>query len=200
MRLVVKAAECDEARLVSKIFYEEVNNITAFSVVELVLGDEDEISVSDAHARISMDLRNDFIQERDEKAIRFMVVQKIFLANIKRLEIGEQFIEEIMANKMLAKIGYEDALVYYYYTLISKMKHNLGFEEFIFVNLPWLSLYGIDNYDAGVFLDLKSRFGYKKNYERDTKELFELLKGDMKGHDVTKAVRLFRGLYAGNQI
>lgn len=200
MRLSVKANESEEAKLVSRIFLDAARNITTFGVVELVLGDSDEISVSDACAKISIDMRNDFIQEQDEKAIKFIVAQKTAVANMKRLEIGESVIEEILANKMLAKAGYGDALVYYYYSLISKMNRNIGFEEFILLNIPWLSLYGIDDYDAKFFLELIPRFNYKKSYELTTKELFSLLKGKLQGQDVVKAVRLYRGLYANNQI
>lgn len=200
MRLIVKAQQGEESRLVVRLFREEIGHIGAFSIVELVLGDSDEVSVTDAHARISMDLRNDFVREKDEKAVRFMVAQRIFLANIKRLGVGEPFIEEILVNKALAKAGYEDNLVYYYYSLFSTMKTSLSFEEFMTLNVPWLSLHGIDDYDEKFFLDLKSRFSYKENYKRDTAELFEMLKGDLKGPAVVKAVRLYRGLYAGNQI
>lgn len=200
MRLIVKASETDDAKLVAKVFYKEVNNITAFTVVELVLGDTDDISVTDAHALINVDMRNDFIREHDEKAIRFLIAQKIFLANIKKMDIREPFIEEVMANKMLAKAGYGDLLVYYYYSLVPRMHKDMGFEEFMLLNIPWLSLHGIDDYDAQFFLSLKSKFSYKKNYERDTAELFELLKGEIKGAVVEKALRLYRGLYAGYQI
>lgn len=200
MRLIFKAKECEEAKLVSSIFREEVRNITAFSVVELILGEEDEISVSDACAKISIDLRNDFIQEKDEKAIRFLVAQKISITNIKRLEIGEEFVEEIAANKMLAKAGYEDALVYYYYNLISKMDKKMGFEEFVFLNIPWLSLNAIDDHDTKLFLNIIPRFNYNRNYGQDTKELFDILKGELKGPAIMKAVKLYRGLRAGYKI
>lgn len=197
MRLIVKGGE---GSAFLKIFYEEIRNAGPFSVVELILCDEDRIDVTDAHARISVDMRNDFIQEGDEKAMRFMAAQKIFLANVKRLDIGEPFIEEVMANRALAKAGYGDFLVYYYYILVSKMKKSLGFEEFIFASIPWLSLHGIDDYDTNTFQKMLSRFSYKKNFERDTKELFDVLKADIKPADVLKAVRLYRGLYAGYQV
>lgn len=200
MRLILKGAEGEEAGLVSRIFREEVANITAFSVVELVLGDSDEILITDAHARIGVDMRNDFIREMDEKAVRFIVAQKIFLANIKRLEIGEPFIEEIVTNKMLAKSGYEDALVYYYYTLLSRMRKSIGFEEFMLASIPWLSLYGIDEHDSNLFLGIRSKFSCRKNYETSSRALFELLKGELRGPVISKAVKLYRGLYAGNQI
>ncbi len=200
MRLVVKADDSAEARLVSRIFREEAGNITAFSVVELVLGDSDEVAITDAHARICVDMRSDFIREADEKAVRFIVAQKIFLANVKRLEIGEPVIEEIAANRMLARAGYEDALVYYYYSLISRLGKNLGFEEFMLLNIPWLSLSGVDNYDAEVFLKIKKKFSYKSRYEEASRELFELLKGEIRGPAAAKAVKLYRGLYASNQV
>jgi len=200
MWLIIKSDESPEAKLFSSIFRQEVNNLTAFAIVELILGDEDSVSVTGTHSRISIDLRNDFIQEKDEKAVRFFVAQKIFLANIKRLEIGEPFIEEILANKAVAKAGYEDALVYYYYTLISKMRKNPDFEEFMLLNVPWLSLHGIDDYDSKVFLKALSRFDYSKKYEPAVAELFGLLKGDIKGQDIMKAVKLYRNLYARNQV
>lgn len=200
MRLIIKSEESQEAKLVSGIFRREASHLTAFGAVELVLGDEDDVAVTDGHSRISIDMRNDFIQEKDEKAVRFIVAQKIFLANIKRLEIGEPLIEEILANKALAKAGYEDMLVYYYYTLMSKMRKKPDFEEFMLLNVPWLSLNGIDDYDSGVFLKALSRFEYSKKYELASAELFELLKGDLKGQAVMKAVKLYRNLHAHHQV
>ncbi len=200
MRLVVKSDDSKDAKFVARIFREEAANIAAFGVVELVLGDSDEVAITDAHARICIDMRNDFVHEADEKAVRFIVAQRIFLANVKRLEINESVIEEIAANRMMAKAGYVDALVYYYYNLISGMKKNAGFEEFMLLNIPWISLQGVDNYDADFFLKLKSKFSYKSRYDEDTKELFELLKGDLRGPSIAKAVKIYRGLYANHQV
>ncbi len=199
MRISVKSDDGQKSKFVLRIFNEEAGNL-AFDSVELILGNEDDVSVTEAHAKIAVDIKNDFIQDNDEKAVRFIIAQKIFLANIKKLGAGNAFIEEIAANKMLAKAGYGDALVYYYYILISRMSRKVGFDEFLFINIPWLSLHGVDDYDAKFFLGLKSKFSYKRDYNTITRDLFELLKGGVRGNDIIKAARLYGGMHAGNQI
>ncbi|MEM7819784.1 MAG: hypothetical protein QXD48_03065 [Candidatus Aenigmatarchaeota archaeon] len=184
MRIIKKFVENDEKiKLISNIFDSIIKNfdfIQHFDSLEFHVRDKNIVKLYNNTALISIDYNNEIIQDRDERAIRSMILHQLYHLIIKRrYQIDmPHLIEDILINREMIKDGYGDDVFYIYYIYLIKKKE-VDFNDFIIINIPWLSFYRFDKYNSEYLKDMIKRIKYKKEYEERTKKLFEILKKDL---------------------
>ncbi len=184
MRVIKKSSDEETAKLVYPLFDAILGELyleNFFDEVELFLGNKDKVFAGKNKLVISLDCRNDFIQSRDKKATRAILLHQIFHGvSGKYLKGMPHFIEDIIINKEMIKRGYGDDLIYYYYLYL--MGHGAtvaDLEDFLNVNVPWLSFHSLDEYNSDFLKKIIARFRDKKRFEKSSKELFSALQKNL---------------------
>lgn len=184
MRLVSRLEKDGVSRLILNTLGMSIRKIEPFyDVLEIGFGDRNSVKISDSAISISIDKSNAFLMEKDEKAIKAIVLKLVALAEAKRLGINVPFVEEIVSNRELIKEGCGDELFYYYYLQLSNDEKDADFEKFLEISIPWLSFAALDASHSSFLLDLSKTFNYSKEYESMAKDFFEKVK-KMKKTDV----------------
>ena len=190
MRIVAKLEKDGVSRLILNTLGMSIRKIEPFyNVLEIGFGDKNSVKISDSAISISIDKSNAFLMEKDEKAIKAIVLKLVALAEAKRLGISVPFVEEIVSNRELIKDGCGDELFYYYYLQLSNDEKEADFEKFLEISIPWLSFATLDASHSDFLFDLSKTFNYRKEYEPMAKDFFEKVKKMKKtdAHAVAKA-------------
>ncbi len=138
--------------------------------------------------RIFVPLSDISIDNRDNKAAVAYVMQRMYLYYIKKSGFSidnkkiAPLIERIVANRKMVKDGFSDDLSYYYYsTLASKNKYVKNMDNFLDVSSSWLSFYGEDEYNTGLFRDLiRQMFKIDSSIGKNGSEFLAYLKIGLK--------------------
>ncbi len=105
---------------------------------------------------------NDFsVKSKDHKAIVAFVIQQMYLYYIRKngFTVNNRkispLIEKIISNRAMVKHGFADDLSYYYYIfLANRNKYVRTMDDFLEVSSAWLSFFGVDDYNTGLFRDM----------------------------------------------
>ena len=200
MRIVKKFIKHDEkSALVSRIFDEclLISDSQFLDRIDFYLGKEEKINLILSNAYISLDYNNPFIQSKDERAIRIIILNKLLHLNFRRSYNLSYPIEDILVNREIIKRGYGDDLFYYYYLFLLEYKTQRikEMEFFLKINTTWLSFFPSDNYYSAFLRKMINSFKYRKQFVNKTKKLFLALKKDLlKDKNLEKAMFLYNEL------
>jgi len=191
-----------KTNVVSKIFDEilkEVAYFLKFDTIKLEFKNEFKSEIEGNNALIYLDYKNDFIQNSDEKAIRFLILKQFFYIFVTR-KIDKKlpkFIEDLMIGREILKNGYSKELSYFYYAALTNTKIRSK-NDILYANLPWLIFYKTDNFNYDLFKKAASKI--TEDYaDQNLKNLTKLLKKDLwTEKNLQKAIKFYEDFYANN--
>lgn len=201
MRVIKKLVKHDKkTELVSETFDEclMILNPYFLSRIDFSLEFKDKLDLIFSNACLSLNYNNPFIQNKDKKAIRILILQKLLCLIFRRgYKSMPELIEEVVINREIIRKGYGNDLFYYYYLFLLEYETHIinTMDIFLKVNVPWLSFSGLDDYYADFFKEMVNRFKQKKEFEVKTKELFLALeKNLLKNENLDKAIAIYNQL------
>jgi len=193
MKLIKKLEEDETSRFVSKII-DSVLLETGYNFFERLafsLG-KDRVEVENSAANISLDKNNSFIAERDARATKILILQKLELALLRKYKRVPDYIENLITNRRIIKKFGNDFFYFSYISLIKEERDVKDMDKFLSINLPWLSSYGIDDYASRFLLRMLNMFKHRKVFQQRTRRLFLALKKDLENEKkLTKAIKEF---------
>lgn len=152
-----------------------------FDKIELNLGEKEDVIIAKRSAKILLNYKSQPIQNNDRKAIKILILHQLFHAITQQyMKPLPHMLEDVIINKDLIKRGYGDDLLYFYY--IQMMKHPKqikDIEDFLELNIPWLSFFSLDDYNSEFLKRMINRFEDRKKYETKSTKLFSAMKKDM---------------------
>ena len=193
MKLIKKLEEDETSRFVSKIVDSVLleTGYNFFERLDFSLG-EDRVEVEDSAARISLDKNNSFIAERDARATKILILQKLELALLRKYKRVPDYIENLITNKRITKKFGNDFFYFSYLFLLKEERDVKDMDKFLSINSPWLSFYGIDDYASRFLLRMLNIFKHRKVFQQRTRRLFLALKKDLENEKkLTKAIKEF---------
>lgn len=142
--------------------------------LEIRLDRDEYILVDGRKAVISISTDNRFVADNDKEGMEILLIRKIISLKFS----GP--LSEILADREIIRLGLADKLFYYYYVLLSSRKAE-NIEDFIELNIPWISFYPHDKENAKFLKEMAEKhiFGNRKEYEAATEKLFGLLQRNM---------------------
>lgn len=129
----------------------------------------------------------------DDDIIRGLIVHEIFHRVVKEKNIwtGIEFIDDVIANREAIKNGFGKELFNYYYLHFLKRDEINDLEEFLKLNIPWLSFHGHE-YEKQFLRELVNKCKYRKLFLQKTRRLFEAMQKEMKEKDIENVVKIYR--------
>ena len=193
MRLIKKLEKDEKARFVSKLIDSVLIETGCNSFERLVFSlGEDNVEFKDSTAKISLDKNNIFIAEKDTRATRILILQKLELAFLRKHKKIPGYIENLIINRRIIKKFSKDFFYFSYLYLIKEEKNVKDIDKFLNINLPWLSFHGLDDYNSNFSLKMLKIFKYRKAFQQQTRKLFLALKQDLENEDnLIKAMKEF---------
>jgi len=165
--------------------FSKFSTFLPFSLLTVRTADIRTESFSDSKAVITVPETNDKI-----------LLENMFLSSLNKLELRSKIgsmhpvIEDIIVNRRIASLYQEEIMYVFSMHLFERRKVIESMEDFLSINIPWLSLYHVDEYKWKYLRKMLENFKYEKSYEEKTKKLFPLLKKDLRINDVReKAVK-----------
>ncbi len=142
--------------------------------LEIILWDDDYILSDGKKAVISISKNNYFIIENDKKGIEILLLKRI-------LSLKFFSMQELLADREIIKLGLSEKLLYYYCVLLSLPKRINSIEDFVQINIPWLSFYPYDKENAALLKNMAEKYspGNRKEFEARTAKLFALLQRNL---------------------
>lgn len=189
--------------IVSRIFDDAVKEIAPFlkfNTITLELKNDFNSKMADNSATVYLDYTNDFIQNTDEKAIRFFILREFFKIFVKKkngINIPE-FVEELIVNREMVKNGYANEVSYFYYAILARKPKIKSKEDFLYINLPWLIFYEKDEFYCSFFKKLSTKLVKKYNNPYAAKVLNTLKKNLWDRKNLENAARVCGDFYANN--
>lgn len=193
MRLIKRLGNDELSGVVSKIVDSVLleTGYNFFERLEFSLG-EDRVEVEDHTAKISLDKDNTFIVERDTRVTRILILQKLELAFLRKYNKFPDYIENLIVNRRIVKRFGNDFFYLSYIYLIREERNIKDMNKFLNINLPWLSFYGINDYNSRFLLKMLSMFKNRKVFQHLARKLFLALKRDLgKERNLAKAIKEF---------
>ncbi len=143
--------------------------------LEVTLGNDDYILSDGKRAVISISKNNYFVIENDKKGIEILLLKRILSLKFS----GP--LSEILADREIIKFGLSEKLFYYYYVLLSLTRKINGIEDFVQINIPWLSFYPYDKENSKILHELEGKhtLNYRKEFQAATAKLFALLQRNL---------------------
>lgn len=121
------------------------------------LGDKDALYAKGNELHIEFDKNDVFIKNCDPDGIKILVLRKLLISGFKM--DAPEIIVKLLADRKIMSEGFSRELVYYYYcSLITRKRTIKNFEDFLEVNLPWLSFSRADRYNSEFFRQLAGMF------------------------------------------
>lgn len=185
MKIIKRSTKnTEQARTVSNTFNTvlvEVPLEKFFDKIELNIGAKEGVFIEKRSAKILLDHKNRYIQNSDRKAIKILILHQLFHAITRQyMKKLPHVIEDVIINKDLIKRGYGDDLLYFYYIhMVNHPKHIENIEDFLELNIPWLSFFSLDSYNSEFLKKMTTRFEGIKKFESQSKKLFSVMKKDM---------------------
>jgi len=193
MRLIKRLGNDEISRFLSKIIDSVLieTGYNFFERLDFSLG-EDNVEVNDSTVKISLDKNNGFVTEKDTRATRILILQKLGLAFLRKYKKIPDYIENLIVNRGITKKFSRDFFYFSYIYLIKEEKDVKDMDKFLNINLPWLSFYGIDDYESRFFLRTLNIFKHRKVFQQRARKLFLALKKDLEKEDnLAKAIKEF---------
>ncbi len=163
-----------------------------FDSIEFKTGNE-RIDIKDGKAEIVIDENNKAIKERDKRALRIMILQKLEIALFRKNRNLPGFIEKIIVNRRLIKKFSRDVFYLSYLFLIREKRSINDIESFLEINVPWLSFHDTDEYSSRFLFKMLNMFKYEKDFQ--TVNLFETVKKDLEIEDnLARALEEFKAM------
>ncbi len=144
--------------------------------LEIRLGDEDYVLVDGRMAVVSISRNNQFVAENDKDGIGVLVMKRILSLR------SPGPLSEILADREIIRLGLSDKLLYYYYALLYSQRRISSVEDFVQMNVPWLSFHPHDKNNAQLLKELAERLcmpEHRKEFEAATERLFALLQKNL---------------------
>ena len=156
---VQKASETNDGktRFTFSVFDNTVMNfahLIPYDSIKFIIGREDKTEKTEAGLLMAIDCHNRFIMEKDEKAIRIIILE-----NIIRLSLGKslpKFIENVIVYRTMIKEGLGDDFLCYCFSLLAMREKmiNESLDDFLEANSLWISFCGRDNYSSLMLKDI----------------------------------------------
>ena len=143
--------------------------------LEIRLGRDEYILVDGRKAVISISTDNRFVADNDKEGMEILLLKKMISLRFS----GP--LSEILTDREIVRLGMADKLLYYYYVLLSSRRRTESIEDFIELNVPWLSFYPHDKENAKFLEEMAEKhiFSNRKAYEAATEKLFGLLQRNL---------------------
>ncbi|MBI2971087.1 MAG: hypothetical protein HYY37_01565 [Candidatus Aenigmarchaeota archaeon] len=190
----------ERARVFSRIVDTVIPSFTYlnFNGISISLCEKDAIELSDDAAKIHVNYYRREILEKDERAISIVLISSLLKAELRKVMQAPAPVEDVFVSRKIAKTHQQDLFYYWYLSLLYHQPKIATMEAFIGINIPWLSFYGIDDYDAEFLMNMVSRFSYPVSYEAQAKELFVLLSGRLSLREVAAATSAYERVVSCN--
>jgi len=134
--------------------------------------------VDDKKAVISINKNNRFVMENDRKGIEMLLAKRILSLRFS------SSLSELFVDREIINLGLSEKLFYYYYVLLSSPREISNIEDFIQLNVPWLSFYPHDKEYSQFLKEAIPK--HRKEFESATKKLFGMLKKNLYTSKVIK--------------
>lgn len=154
------------------------------------LGDKDAIYADGDELHIEFDKNNVFIKNGDPDCIKILVLRKLLISGFKM--DAPEIIAKLLADRKIMSEGFSRELVCYYYCdLITRKMAIENLEDFLEVNLPWLSFSRADRYNSEFFRQLAGMFPGDE-FEAPCEKLLGLLAKPMTSSALNNAISEYR--------
>mgnify|MGYP001570356439 CR=1 FL=1 len=142
--------------------------------LEIRLDRDEYILVDGKKAVISISTDNRFVADNDKEGMEILLIKKIISLRFS----GP--LSEILADREIIRLGLADRLFYYYYVLLSSHRKIENIEDFIELNIPWISFYPHDKENAKFLKEMVEKHIFRsQEYEAATAKLFGLLQRNL---------------------
>lgn len=166
--------------------------------IEFLINDKNSVFVGENMARITTNYNDNIIEDMDKKAMFAMILHGLYHIIIRdkyRLSDLEaqipHFVEDVITNREMIKHGHDDFVFYLSYLYLIRKKHVADIEDYLDINVPWLSFYKLDEYNSKYLKELLVKIKDKEKFKDDSEKLIDLLK-----KDITKESELNHALNA----
>ena len=180
----------DRTELVSQVFDKFIMSQELhlpFERIELNIRDTTVSVVEDQSALVCIDYNDPVVIEKDKKGVKMLVYRELFRLMFK-FDIPRP-IEDVIIDRELIKRGFGEDLFYLYYVGMMNKKH-ATLEDYINLNIPWISFSRHDKHNS----DFMKRLAKKLADSRpECQKLFNLLL-NVPQKDVEKAVKEYERL------
>ena len=142
--------------------------------LEIRLDRDEYILVDGRKAVISISTDNRFVADNDKEGMEILLIKKIISLRFS----GP--LSELLADREIIRLGLADRLFYYYYVLLSSHRKIENIEDFIELNIPWISFYPSDKENAKFLKEMTEKHIFRsQEYEAATEKLFGLLQRNL---------------------
>ena len=185
MEIVKKSSKkFKKTKLISDVFNSILGEMALekfFDKIEISIEEKDDSNINNRNAKISLDYRNPFIQNSDRRAIKILILHQIFHAITRQyVKPMPHVVEDVIINKELIKRGYGDDLLYFYYIyLVNHHKGVNNIEDFLHINVPWISFFSLDDYNSAFLKRIINKFENTKKFQKQSKKLVSVMKKDL---------------------
>ena len=164
-----------------------VSYAAGYAKIYAKLGDKDAIYAEGNELHLEFDKNNTFIKNGDPDGIKILVLRKLLISGFKM--DAPEIIVKLLADRKIMNEGFSRELVCYYYcSLIMRKRAIENFEDFLEVNLPWLSFSRSDSYNSEFFRQLVSMFGRREEFEAPCGKLLSLMAKPMTSTALNNAI------------
>jgi hypothetical protein len=186
MRIVKKSDIGDEkARMVFDIFDKILMKLGypwKYDVLGLAINEKTSVFVADSKITITLDYNDSLIQEMDKKGIASLILHSLYHVITKdKYNLAEMphFIEDVLINREMIKDGYDDYVFYSSYLFLLRKKHVSSLEDYLMVNIPWLSFHGMNDYNSEFLKNMLLRIKNMEHYRDRARKLIDVMKKDL---------------------
>jgi len=156
--------------------------------IEFFLSATGGIKENDSSLLVYLPYKNYFFEHNDRRGMKILVLKHIFMIDAKiKFKDYPKFLAELDAYRKIIKNGFSEELYYYFFIhLMKKDKHVKTLNDYIDINIPWLSFYKLDDYISDFFKEFAKKFKiafrcktkskiirFMKNYETNTEKINE---------------------------
>ncbi len=169
-------------------------HLIPYDSVKFIIGREDKTEKTEAGLLMAINHRNRFIMEKDDKAIRIIVLE-----NIIRLSLSEslpKFIENVIVYRTMIKEGLGDDFLCYCLSLLAEDENttNKSLDGFLEASSIWLGFCGQDNYSSLMLRDIVRKKTRRNEYEPRSRKLFSLLKKELTKRIIDDAIKEYEAI------
>ncbi|MFC2143082.1 hypothetical protein ACFLQN_01660 [Candidatus Aenigmatarchaeota archaeon] len=165
------------SKLVKKLSFLEF-----FDLLEIEISTDFVSEIKGRNAKIKLDYNNIFIRNKDEKMVRYFILKRLFSLLIQK-KLGRDVpktIRDILTNREIIKYGFSDEVSYHFFMYLSNTERKItNKNDFLFINLPWIIFYPVDEHGHSFFKKNIKKFEFSDSMKEKTKKLFNSAKKDL---------------------
>lgn len=141
--------------------------------LEIRLEDRDYVLVDDRKAVISISRDNPLLS--DKECAEILLMKRILSLRFSGM------LSELLTDREIIRLGLSKKLFYYYYVLLSSPRSIDSIEDFIQINIPWISFYPHDKESSRFLHEMAEKYSsnYRKEFEAAAERLYALLKKNL---------------------